>query len=74
MESLIFHSRKEKEIFLKEIIQKLSITQPEKDIYFICIEILEEDAFENFFIKIMNQIPWNTENKNSHELLNLISL
>lgn len=57
MESLIFHSRKEKEIFLKEIIQKLSITQPEKDIYFICIEILEEDAFENFFIKIMNQIP-----------------
>lgn len=57
MESLIFHSRKEKEIFLKEIIQKLSITQPEKDIYFICIEILEEDAFEIFFAKVTNQIP-----------------
>lgn len=74
MESLIFHSRKEKEIFLKEIIQKLSITQPEKDIYFICIEILEEDAFEIFFAKVTNQIPSDILWTNKHELLNLISL
>ena len=74
MGTLIFHSRKEKEIFLKEIIQKLSITQPEKDIYFICIEILEEDAFENFFEKISNKIPEDDFGKNKHELLNLISL
>ena len=55
METLIFHSRKEKEIFLKEIIQKLRISQPEKDIYILCIEVLDDTAFESFFIKIQEQ-------------------
>jgi hypothetical protein len=45
-------SRKEKENFLKEVIQSLSISQSEKDLYSLCIEVLEGADFDVFFQKI----------------------
>jgi hypothetical protein len=48
-------NRKEKEKLLIEIIEKLSISQTEKDIYTLSLGILEEPAFDEFFIKIMSQ-------------------
>lgn len=56
MDQWVFHSRNEKELFLKEIIKKLHISEPEKDIYMICIDILDDSSFESFFIKITNQL------------------
>ena len=52
----LFSSRKEKEIFLREIIQKLTISESEKEIYNLCIEVLDESWFEWFFQKIYIQI------------------
>ncbi len=72
MDFPVIHSRKEKEILIKEIIKKLHITEPEKDIYNICLDILEEDAFELFFRKILLQININTGNISQNEPLNLI--
>ncbi len=72
MDFPVVHSRKEKEILMKEIIQKLNITEPEKDIYTICLEVLEDDAFELFFGKILLQINKSTENISQNEPLNLI--
>lgn len=72
MDFPVVHSRKEKEILMKEIIQKLNITEPEKDIYTICLEVLEDDAFELFFRKILLQINKSTENISQNEPLNLI--
>lgn len=48
-------SRKEKELVLKEIIQKLNISQTEKQIYSICIEVLDDSGLDDFFEKIMYQ-------------------
>ncbi len=72
MDFPVIHSRKEKEILIKEIIKKLHITEPEKDIYNICLDILEEDAFELFFRKILLQININAGNMSQNEPLNLI--
>jgi hypothetical protein len=52
----LFTTRSEKEIFLKEIIKKLSISDIEKDIYIMSIEILEDFDFEEFYKKITSQI------------------
>lgn len=57
MDTSIFQSRKEKETFLKEVITKLSISQTEKEIYSISIEILEDKDFFIFFDNIVSQIP-----------------
>lgn len=72
MDVPLFQSRSEKEIFLKEIIQKLNITEPEKDIYSICIEVLEERDFETFFEKIFNQLQDPNRAILQQEPLNLI--
>ena len=40
--NLSFSSRKDKEIFLREIIQKLTISPSEKEIYSLCIEVLND--------------------------------
>jgi hypothetical protein len=71
MTQLVFESRKEKELFLKTLISKLHITEPEKDIYSICIEVLEDDAFDSFFLKIAHQVD-GIENTGIQEPLNLI--
>ena len=54
--NLSFSSRKDKEIFLREIIQKLTISASEKEIYSLCIEVLNDSWFENFFQKIYTQV------------------
>lgn len=72
MDVPLFQSRSEKEIFLKEIIQKLNITEPEKDIYSICIEVLEERDFEAFFDKIFSQLHDPNTSIHQQEPLNLI--
>ncbi len=51
-----FSSRKDKEIFLMKIIKTLSISNSEKDIYYLCIEVLDTTSFNNFFQKIILQI------------------
>lgn len=56
-----FSSRKDKEIFLIEIVKTLSINSSEKDIYTLCIEVLDNSSFEIFFNKILTQIEWNTK-------------
>ncbi len=56
-----FSSRKDKEIFLIEIVKTLSINSSEKDIYTLCIEVLDNSSFEIFFNKILTQIEWNTQ-------------
>ncbi len=73
MDTLIFHSRKEKEIFMREVIQKLHISIPEKEIFAICIEILEDKDFELFFIKIFEQFKWLWENIGEQKVFNLIA-
>lgn len=60
IDTSIFQSRKEKETFLREIITKLSISETEKEIYKISIEILDDTDFLKFFERITSQIP--TEN------------
>jgi hypothetical protein len=58
---LIFQYRKEKEDFLKKIIKKLSISETEKELYTISLEILEERDFNNFFTTIVSQINEESE-------------
>ncbi len=53
----VFQSRKEKEVFLKEIIKKLSISETEKEIYIISLEILDDSDFLLFFDTITSQLP-----------------
>ena len=69
----IFHSRKEKEIFMREVIQKLHISTPEKEMYSLCIDVLEDAAFENFFLKIVEQFEWLGEIMHKEKNFNLIS-
>lgn len=57
IDTSIFQSRKEKETFLKEIITKLSISETEKEIYTISLEILNDWDFLQFFEKIISQVP-----------------
>ena len=48
-------SRSTKEALLKEILQKISITDPEKDMYILSFEILEDEDFEKFYTNITSQ-------------------
>ena len=73
MHSSIFHSRKEKEIFMREVIQKLHISIPEKEMYSLCIEVLEDDNFEIFFLKIVEQFEWLWQILYKEKNFNLIS-
>lgn len=52
--STIFSSRKEKEDVLKNIIKQLSISQSEKDIYILSLEILDSEDFDVFYKKIVS--------------------
>ena len=56
----IFTSREEKNILLIEIIKKLNISQEEKDIYILSLEILDDDDFSIFYENITKQIHENT--------------
>jgi hypothetical protein len=51
--------RKKKEKFLQEVIKNLRIEDEEKDIYFLSLEVLEEDEFNTFYEKIRVQIDTN---------------
>ena len=53
-----FSSRKDKEVFLMKIIKTLSISTSEKDIYILCIEVLDSSSFDVFFQKILLQMDW----------------
>ncbi len=53
-----FSSRKDKEVFLMKIIKTLSISTSEKDIYILCIEVLDSSSFDDFFQKILLQMEW----------------
>ncbi len=52
-------TRAEKSETLKQVIQSLHITQEEKDLYIISIDILDNNDFSVFFQSIMNQIESN---------------
>lgn len=51
----IFKSRKEKEMVLIEIIKKLNISDLEKEMYTLSLEVLDDGSFHAFFIKITSQ-------------------
>jgi hypothetical protein len=55
----IFTSREEKNILLIEIIQKLNISQEEKELYILSLNILDEEDFTIFYTKITEQIHTN---------------
>jgi hypothetical protein len=55
----LFTSREEKNILLIEIIKKLNISQEEKDIYILSLEILDDDDFSIFYENITKQIHEN---------------
>jgi hypothetical protein len=59
-EALIFSTRESKFIFLKKIIQKLNIHKEEKELYILCLEVLEDKDFNIFFEKIFSQVSQNT--------------
>jgi hypothetical protein len=65
MDGSVFQSRKEKEAFLKEVIKKLSISDTEKELYSISLEILEDKDFIIFFKTIISQIPVNQDFRQS---------
>jgi hypothetical protein len=50
-----FTSRSEKETLLKEILKKLSISESERELYILSLEILDHEDFENFYKKITSQ-------------------
>ncbi len=56
----IFTSREQKNIFLKEIINKLNISEEEKELYILALEILDDTDFTLFYEKIQSQIHENT--------------
>lgn len=65
----LFSSRKEKEKLLKEIIKNLRISTSEKDIYNLCIEVLDDTWFDEFFKKITKQIETNRDTIVQHSTI-----
>jgi hypothetical protein len=53
-----FSSRSQKEGLLTEIIQKLSISESEKELYILSIGILDEWDFDIFYENITSQFRW----------------
>lgn len=49
-------SRSWKKKFLTEIISKLKVGEDEREMYLLCIEVLEEEDFEQFYRKIQSEI------------------
>ena len=49
-------SRHQKKMILLEIIATLPIQQEEKDLYILSMDILDEDDFNVFFLKITKEI------------------
>lgn len=64
-----FTSRNHKETLLKEIIQKLSISEWEKDLYTLSIEVLDNTDFDSFYQKITSQFQINKQYNTSIEPL-----
>ena len=58
---------------MREVIQKLHISNPEKEMYSLCIEVLEDDNFEIFFLKIVEQFEWLWQILYKEKNFNLIS-
>lgn len=53
-------SRSDKTYVLEEIINNLHIGKEEKELYLFSMEILDDDNFERFFRKIMNDFSEKT--------------
>jgi hypothetical protein len=49
-------SRSWKKKFLSEIISRLKVSEDEKEMYQLCIEVLEDDDFEMFYLKIRSEL------------------
>ncbi len=56
-----FTSRQERTLVLQKIITKLNISQEEKDIYILSLDILDDKDFTIFFENIKNQISESEE-------------
>jgi hypothetical protein len=67
--NLFISSRKEKERILSRIIQELRISDSEKEIYLLSMEILENTDFDIFYEKITGNLNLNSEEKRSIEPL-----
>lgn len=56
----LFSSREEKNILLIEILQKLNISEEEKELYILSLSLLDEKDFLDFYENIQLQISTNT--------------
>jgi len=56
----LFSSREEKNILLIEILQKLRISEEEKELYILSLSLLDEKDFLDFYENIQLQISTNT--------------
>lgn len=55
-------SREDKLVILREIINALPIRNEEKDLYFFSMDLLDNNDFEKFFNKIVNNFSENSKN------------
>ncbi len=55
-------SRSDKTFVLQEIINNLEIWKEEKDLYFFSMEILDDNNFEKFFNKIIQEFSLKKNN------------
>lgn len=51
-----FRTREERTLFLGEVITKLKISDEEKEIYHLCLEVLDDAGFQSFYEKITSQL------------------
>lgn len=70
--SPFFSSRSHKEALLKSIIKKLSISEWEKDLYILSLEVLDNTDFDIFYEKITVQFQTKTESNTSIEPLSTV--
>lgn len=52
-------SRSGKQEFLKEVIERLKVGSDEKEMYLLCIEVLNDGDFEVFYKKIHTELTNN---------------
>lgn len=52
----LFESRKDKELLLIWIIKNLKISDLEKEMYILSLEVLDNQSFKSFFYTITSQV------------------
>ena len=59
----LFESRKDKEVLLIWIIKNLKISDLEKEMYILSLEVLDNEGFHSFFNTITSQLSEEKSNQ-----------